>query len=72
MLIKVIMVVFAVPQSNFTSWSTVPSSYNCTHVCDFLHGTTRFYSVSESNSMHGLGPRPLMVLSMVTSMITHV
>jgi len=26
---------------------TVPSSYNCTHTCDFLHGITRFYSVSE-------------------------
>jgi len=26
---------------------TVPSSYNCTHACDFLHGTTHFYSVSE-------------------------
>jgi len=28
-------------------WYTVPSSYNCTHVCDFSHGTTRFYSVSK-------------------------
>jgi len=26
---------------------TVPSSYNCTHVCDFSRGTIHFYSVSE-------------------------
>jgi len=25
----------------------VPSSYNCTHACDFSHGNTHFYNVSE-------------------------
>jgi len=53
--------------------NSVPSSYNCTHVCDFSHGNTCFYSVSEvqiHQSMHGLGPRPPVVLSVVTSMIT--
>jgi len=32
---------------NFLSKCTVPSSYNCTHMCDFSRGTTRFYSLSE-------------------------
>jgi len=35
--------------------STVLSSYNCTHACDFLHGTTCFYSVSEVQ-IHGSQP----------------
>jgi len=33
--------------SNLCNLHMVPSSYNCTHACDFLCGTTRFYSVSE-------------------------
>jgi len=46
--------------------TTVPSSYNCTHACDFARGTTRFYSVSEVQ-IHAWFSAWLQVLSQVCS-----